>query len=80
MTQYWDLEGETPGGGSKPDRGVLGSLVKDCGAVYQEAIFIATAEMLLDILPFNRHMRVQFEGLEMHIGLHLVSQPLQCLL
>lgn len=52
LQEHWGLGGTSSVSSisTRPDRGTLGAVVKECGPIYREAIFIAVTDLILDIL------------------------------
>lgn len=52
LSDFWGAGSSAVDTTMRPDRGALGRIIKDCGPLYQEALFMTAIDMVLDeILP-----------------------------
>ena len=52
LSEFWGVGTSAIDTTQRPDRGILGRIIKDCGVLYQEALFMTAIDMVLDeILP-----------------------------
>jgi len=63
-------EGETHVLPARPDHLAVALRLLGCGTVFFRQVFT-------DVLAFGRHLRVEFKGLEMYLGLDFAGDPAQ---